>query len=112
MESQFQNMSGYNQTFRIEQAAKLTAFPGGEHKFFNWLRSKKFLLENSFPSQRMIDLGYFKLFTDLDALTDYSYVSYGPRVTIKGLCYLSKLIAKEFPQCPPCDESNNGTNIK
>jgi len=112
MESQFENMSKYNQTFSIEEAAKLTAFPGGEHKFFNWLRSKKFLLEKNFPSQRMIDLGYFTLFTDPDEFSDHSYICYSPRVRIKGLAYLSKLVAKEFPQCPPCGESNNGTDIK
>jgi phage antirepressor YoqD-like protein len=102
MQSQFEHVSEYNQTFSIEEAAKLTSFPGGEHKFYKWLRSKKFILENNFPSQRMIDLGYFKVFNDLTELVDYSYIRYGPRVKIKGLAYFSKLIAREFLQCPPC----------
>lgn len=104
MYSEFEHVSGYDQTFSIEEAAKLTHFPGGEHKFYKWLRVKKFILANNFPSQRMIDLEYFKVFNNLDNLTDHSYITYGPRVKIKGLAYLSKLVAREFPPCHPCAE--------
>jgi phage antirepressor YoqD-like protein len=102
MQSQFEFVSGYNQTFSIEEAAKLTNFPGGEHKFYKWLRDKKFILKNNIPSQKMRNEGYIKVFSNLDDLEEYSYVIYGPRVTIKGLAYFSKLVADEFPLCLSC----------
>lgn len=86
------------QLFRVSTAAKLAGFPGGEKKFFEWLRTNHYLLTNNEPAQRQIDRGWFVLIEtrigDLIVPT--------PKITIKGLAGLQKVIQEQFPVCPPC----------
>jgi phage antirepressor YoqD-like protein len=94
-------------TFSIAEVAKMTNFPGGEHKFFAWLRKYGYLLENNQPSQVQMKRKWFVL---------ESKVHYGimvrrtipvARVTIKGLAGLERVIKKAFPICPPCEKQTN-----
>ena len=95
--------SGFQlQTFSIGQAAKLIDFPGGRKKFYNWLRSKNFILNDNFPSQEVVDRGWFKIANVLSNDTyplDFKAI---PRITLQGLAGLEKIRFKEFPICQPC----------
>lgn len=111
MDSKFEHVSGYNQTVSISEAAKLIGFPGGEHLFFDWLRKKGLLQLNNFPSQKMRDRDYFIVFNHIEESDFDPTLVYVTRIKIKGVAYLSKLVAKEFPLCPPCAESLKNNNI-
>jgi anti-repressor protein len=67
-----------------------------EHKpkgFFNWLREEGWLLKErenrNYPSQKGLELGYFKVSVFYDILGDTKYI---PRITGKGIKYFSELI--------------------
>lgn len=104
MIEEFEKLAGFHQTFSIGETAKLTGFPGGEHLFFDWLRVKGFLQSNNFPSQKMRDRDYFIVFKHIDESDFNPFIIYVTRIKIKGVAYLSKLVAREFPPCPPCAE--------
>lgn len=104
-------LHGYNQTVSIGEAAKLTGFRGGEHLFFDWLRRKGFLQPNNFPSQKMRDRDYFIVFNHIVESDFDPTLIYVTRIKIKGVAYLSKLVAKEFPLCPPCAETLKNNSI-
>ena len=90
------------QTFSIGQAAKLIDFPGGRQKFYNWLRAKNFILNDNFPSQVMMDRGWFKIAKLLGDEEGPLVFKAVPRVTIQGLAGLEKIKLREFPICEPC----------
>lgn len=92
-------------TFSIAEVAKMTNFPGGEHQFFIWLRKYGYLLENNQPSQVQINRGWFVLVSKVLNGIEVRRTIPVPRVTIKGLAGLERVIKKAFPICPPCDKA-------
>ncbi len=89
-------------TFSVQETAKLTRFPGGEYQFFEWLRKKKYLLQDNQPSETYRKRGWFELVvTSLQQSKPKKAITV-PRVTIKGLAALEKAVMKEFPPCVPC----------
>jgi len=97
MESKFQEI-----TFSVAEVAKMTRFPGGEHKFFEWLRKHRFLLKNNQPSDFQIKRGWFVLESKKVGLPTHLRGIPVSRVTSKGLAGLEKVINRCFPVCPPC----------
>jgi phage antirepressor YoqD-like protein len=93
------------QTFSIRETGKLIKFPGGEHQFFEWLRSNKYLLSDNTPAQAYINGGYFLLEAAKKKIGTTRVVIPVTRVTIKGLYALQRKIRKDFPICKPCSES-------
>ena len=96
--------STIEQTFSVGETAKMINFPGGEYKFFQWLRKNKFLLQDSTPSQAYINRGWFKLVKTSRDLDDSRIVIPVTRVTIKGLAGLERIVKKVFPKCKPCKD--------
>jgi phage antirepressor YoqD-like protein len=99
-----------SQTFSIAQAAKAIKFPGGEIKFFEWLRFKGFLLSDKTPSDKYRLQGWFESFTKTIYQLNPPQIVIVTRVTIKGLAGLEKRVRKEFPICPPCNDLKNTIN--
>jgi phage antirepressor YoqD-like protein len=97
MDSKFQEV-----TFSIAEVAKMTRFPDGEYKFFEWLRKHRFLLKNNQPSDFQIKLGWFVLESKKVGLGTHLREVPVSRVTSKGLAGLEKVINRCFPLCPPC----------
>ncbi len=97
MESKFQEI-----TFSVAEVAKMTRFPGGEHKFFEWLRNHRFLLKNNQPSDFQINRGWFVLQSKKVSLSSHLREIPVSRVTSRGLAGLEKAINRCFPLCPPC----------
>lgn len=91
-------------TFSLQQAAKLTRFPGGEKKFAAWLRAKSFLMNNNEPYQKYIDRGWFGQFKKTIHKANPVFSVMVTRVTIKGLGKLEDLVFDEFHKCKPCSE--------
>jgi anti-repressor protein len=92
--------------FSIQKAAKLTGFPGGEIKFFNWLRTQNYLLANNEPFQRYIDKGWFVMKLKKIKRANQQLVVPVTLVTLKGVLELQKIIHKKFPPCLPCNRNN------
>jgi phage antirepressor YoqD-like protein len=97
-----------NNTFSISQTAKIIGFPGGEKKFFQWLRDNKYLLPDNYPYQKYIDFGWF-------TMVDKNLKKIRPQrivpvtvVTHLGVCALERRVLKEFPPCVPCKQNING----
>ncbi len=95
-------MKTINSCFSIGDTAKMINFPGGEIKFFQWLRDTGYLLQNNFPVQKYRDQGWFKMVRK--KLYKMQPVQEVPVtiVTIKGLAALERIVKKEFSPCPPC----------
>lgn len=94
----------YPTTFSIAEVAKMTRFPDGEIKLFEWLRKNKYLLKNNQPSDFQIARGWF-VYTHKDIQKGTRRVGVPvARVTIKGLAGLERVINKCFPICKPCNE--------
>jgi len=91
--------------FSIQETAKLTKFPGGEIKFFKWLREKGYLLKDNQPNQRYMDCGWFELEKATIHQTKPKLVVPVTYVTIKGLYALEKVVHTEFPPCIPCKQN-------
>lgn len=92
------------QTFSIGEATKILQFPGGEYKFFDWLRSKGYLLMDNSPAQMYIDRGWLKYMTTNLSFVKNKTIVPITRITVKGLAGLYKVVEKEFPICKPCNE--------
>jgi phage antirepressor YoqD-like protein len=89
-------------TFSIAEVAKITNFPGGEHKFFEWLRANGYLLINNQPSEFQIQRGWFVLVSkEYGPNNEYRSIPVS-RVSLKGLAGLERVIDKAFPICPIC----------
>jgi phage antirepressor YoqD-like protein len=97
MKSEFQEI-----TFSIAEVAKMTRFPDGEYKFFEWLRKHRFLLKNNQPADFQIKRGWFVLVSKKRDLKSNLRETPVTRVTSKGLAGLEKLINKCYPLCKPC----------
>jgi phage antirepressor YoqD-like protein len=93
------------QTFSIRETGKLIKFPGGEHQFFEWLRSKSYLLSDNTPAQAYLNSGWFSREYTHKKIGSKKTVIPVTRVTIKGLYALQRKIRKDFPTCKPCSES-------
>jgi phage antirepressor YoqD-like protein len=90
-------------TYTLKQAIPMIGFPQGRTTLFRWLRDKKILQKDNVPYRRYIDLGHFNYkMIVVNKSTGKRVVQ--PRITIKGTLYLSKLVRKEFPLCPPCGD--------
>jgi phage antirepressor YoqD-like protein len=98
-------------TFSIAEVAKMTRFPHGEYKFFEWLRKHRFLLNNNQPSDFQIKRGWFVLESKKVGMCTNLREIPVSRVTSKGLAGLEKIINRSFPLCPPCAESLKNNNI-
>jgi phage antirepressor YoqD-like protein len=96
-------MKKVNNTFSISQTAKLCGFPGGEKKFFEWLRTNKILMQDNFAYQQYIDQGWFETVLKTLYKTNPKMEISVTRTTIKGVYCLSKLVKKDFPPCKPCN---------
>ena len=92
-------------TFSINEVAKITRFPGGEYKLFDWLRKQGYLLLNNQPSQFQIDRNWFMLVYIENTKNPEVRTMPVTRVTTIGLAGLEKVINKHFPICPPCDKA-------
>ena len=92
------------QLFSIATAAKLAGFPGGQRKFFDWLRTNNYLLRNNEPAQYQIDRGWFILTESKIYDQIPPRVVPTPKITIRGLAGLQRVIEQQFPICPPCEE--------
>lgn len=91
-------------TFSIAEVAKMTRFPEGELKLFEWLRKYGYLLKNNEPSQSQISRGWFVYtFKDIQLGNQQRGVPVS-RVTIKGLAGLERVFEKYFPVCKPCNQ--------
>lgn len=91
-------------TFSVGQVAKLVHFPGGTQKFYEWLRSKKFILKDNFPSQQMVDRGWFKMPKPIIDSENMIVIKAIPRITSRGIVGLEQIVSKEFPICKPCKQ--------
>jgi phage antirepressor YoqD-like protein len=89
-------------TFSVSQTAKLTRFPGGEIKFFEWLRDNGYLISDNTPTQKYIDDEWFVTTKTTLYRLNPPLVVIVPRVTIKGLAALERRVRKQFPFCKPC----------
>ena len=94
-------------TFSIGQAAKLVHFPGGTKKFYEWLRSKKFILKDNFPSQQMVNRKWFKMRKPIIDSENTIVIKAIPRVTSRGIVGLDQIVSREFPICQPCKEQQS-----
>ena len=95
-------------TFSVATACKLVKFPGGEKKFFEWLRKNKYLLSDNVPYQKYIDRDW--LTSDLTTINGIRSSIPVTRFTIAGIVAFEKIVLQAFPPCNPCDKNNN-TNI-
>jgi len=92
--------------FSMKKVIPMIRYPYGRTTFFKWLRDKKILQVDNTPYRQYIDRGYLKYRTRIiNKVTGKSVIQ--PLATIKGLGFLQKLVDKEFPLCPPCNESDN-----
>lgn len=94
-------------TFSIGQSAKLIQFPGGEKKFFEWLRKHGYLYHDNEPFQIYIDRNWFLVVLTKKGIFNPYFPKMVTRVTIKGLNGLKKVVKKHFP---PCKHTNDGRN--
>lgn len=92
------------QTLSISEVAKLVDFPGGEHKFFEWLKKKGYLLQDNTPAQQYRDRGWLKLKSSYRMIGDIETLFPVSRVTLKGLAGLDRVVKKDFPICKPCSD--------
>ena len=92
----------YPQTLSIAQVAKLVDFPGGEIKFFIWLRENGYLLQDNTPAQKYRDCSWLKLVTSHKVIGKIQTIIPVTRVTILGLGGLDRAVKKAFPVCKPC----------
>lgn len=100
-------MQNRNQTFSVAQTAKLVKFPGGEKKFFFWLREQGYLYHDNEPFQIYIDKGWFEVVLTKKYAINPHFPKMVTRVTIKGIAGLDKAIKKHYP---PCKQVENGRN--
>lgn len=97
-------------TFSINEVAKITRFPGGGYKLFEWLRKQGYLLLNNQPSQFQIDRNWFTLVYNSSIKNPAQSAIPVTRVTTIGLAGLEKVINKQFPICKPCEEQSKNLN--
>ena len=90
------------QLFSIGTVAKMTDFPGGQKRMFIWLRDNGYLQRNNEPYQRFIDNGWMVLLESKIYHEDPPRIVPVPKVTIKGLAGLKRVIDEQFPVCAPC----------
>ena len=94
---------GIEITFSVREIAKFTQFPGGEKKFFEWLRENKYLQINNQPYQKYIDKNWMKYVDKKIERTNTPLVVGVTKITIEGLAGLKKAVRAKFPLCPPCE---------
>ena len=90
------------QTLSIAEVAKLVDFPGGEKKFFIWLRENGYVLQDNTPAQIYRDRSWLKLVDSNKKLGKIQTVIPVCRVTLKGLAGIDREVKKAFPVCKPC----------
>ena len=95
-------MSKINGCFTISETAKLINFPGGQKKFFQWLRDRGCLLKNNYPVDQYRNRGWFQM--TRKKLYKMQPIQEVPvtLVTIKGLAALERIVKKKLSPCPPC----------
>ena len=105
-------MSKINGCFSIGDTAKMINYPGGEHKFFEWMRDNGYLLTNNFPAQKYRDQGWFEMTTKTLHQMQPKQVVPVTLVTIKGLAALERIVKKTLSPCPPCPPVRKKKNAK
>jgi len=90
------------QTISIAVAAKLVNFPGGEIKFFLWLREKGYLLQDNTPAQKYINYKWFVLVKTYRIIGKIKTLIPVTRVTLRGLAGIERAVKKAFPGNKPC----------
>lgn len=85
--------------FSIHITAKLVRFPGGEKKFFNWLRNKNYLMSDNMPYQKYIDLGWFIVVQKNIQKPNTTFSVPVTRTTLHGLSSIEKIVFNEFHKC-------------
>lgn len=98
-------MENYDQTFSVSTVCKLVDFPGGEYKFFGWLRENGFLLQNNEPVQYYRDHGWLKLMDSNKSIPNSKTVIQVTRFTIKGLAGIDRVVKRHFPICKRCNDA-------
>lgn len=93
------HVSSATESIEIGTLAKLANKQGieiGRNRLFNWLRDKKYLMQNNEPYQQYVNQGYFKL------IEKTNNTPYGPTiytqtlVTGKGQIWIIEQLRKEF----------------
>jgi phage antirepressor YoqD-like protein len=90
------------QTISIAVAAKLVNFPGGEIKFFIWLRENGYLLQDNTPSQKYINLEWLVLVKTYRMIGKIKTLIPVSRFYLRGLAGIEKAVKKAFPGNKPC----------
>lgn len=90
------------QTLSIAEVTKLVDFPGGEIKFFIWLRENGYLLQDNTPAEKYRKRKWLKLVKTYKMLGKMQTIIPVTRVTILGLGGLDRAVKKAFPVCKPC----------
>ena len=90
------------ETLSIAEVAKLVDFPGGELKFFEWLRQNGYLLKDNTPAQIYRKRKWLKWQDSNKKLGKIQTVIPVTRVTLKGLAGIDDAVKKAFPVCKPC----------
>ena len=92
------------QTLSIAEVTKLVDFPGGEYKFFGWLRENGYLLQDNTPAQLYRDREWLKLIDSNKSIVNSKTVIPVTRVTLKGLAGIDRVVKQHFPICKPCND--------
>ncbi len=79
-------------------------FPGGEKKFFVWMREMKYLQSDNSPYQKYIDNGWLVYIMKKVGKANPLLIIGVSRFRILGLSKIDKLVRLHFPICPPCNE--------
>lgn len=83
----------------IGDCVKMISFPGGEIKFFEWLRKNGYLQSNNLPYQKYIDLGWFIVVKKVEQQGKSTKVIPVTLVTLPGLANLERKVLAAFPPC-------------
>jgi phage antirepressor YoqD-like protein len=89
------------QTISISVVAKLVNFPGGQKKFFIWLRENGYLLKDNTPAQIYRDRKWLVLVKAYRFIENTKTLIPVTRVTLKGLEGLDRAVKKAFSVCKP-----------
>ena len=100
-------MSTIKKTFSVRETSKLIRFPGGEIKFYKWLRENGFLCHDNEPYQIHLDKEWFEVVLTQKHKVNPNFPKMVTRVTLKGLAGLQKSVKKHFPPCKPIEDGNN-----
>ena len=100
-------MNIITKTFSVRETSKLIKYPGGEIKFYIWLRENGFLCHDNEPYQIYLDKEWFEVVLTQKHKVNPHFPKMVTRVTFKGVLALEKLVKKHFPICKPCEDATS-----